>query len=230
MTDLRGSLDKLTITAYKDELFSTKAGTPNCMSVMVNPASYSRAQAIDFAPEQAIGADGKSLTYNRTLGESLSFDLWFDGTGTVPNAPTESVKDQITLLRRLTYEVNGKIHTPNYLILNWGDLVFRCRLKSLTIDYKLFAPDGKQLRAKATAGFVAFMANEDSLASENRSSPDLTHAILVEAGDTLPLLCHQIYRDSRYYLAVAAHNGLDNFRVLTPGTMLLFPPLAGATL
>jgi nucleoid-associated protein YgaU len=47
----------------------------------------------------------------------------------------------------------------------------------------------------------------------------------VKAGDTLPMLCYQIYKDSSYYLAVARLNQLQNFRQLQPGQLLRFPPL-----
>jgi nucleoid-associated protein YgaU len=63
------------------------------------------------------------------------------------------------------------------------------------------------------------------MAEENKSSPDLTHVRVVKAGDTLPLLTKAIYGSSRDYLRVAEHNGLDNFRDLTPGRRLVFPPL-----
>ena len=49
---------------------------------------------------------------------------------------------------------------------------------------------------------------------------------MVLAGDTLPLLCQQIYGSATHYLQVAAFNGLDDFRVLEPGRELLFPPFA----
>ena len=44
-------------------------------------------------------------------------------------------------------------------------------------------------------------------------------------GDTLPLLCNKIYKDSSYYIQVAKFNGLNKFRNLKPGTKLKFPPL-----
>jgi hypothetical protein len=47
----------------------------------------------------------------------------------------------------------------------------------------------------------------------------------VVAGDTLPLLCFQIYQESKYYVEVARVNGLDDFRNLEPGRQILFPPL-----
>lgn len=222
-------IQKLKITGFEDPEFNRLASTkPNPISVMINPDTYSQAMGVSFTSEAAAGGTGKSVAYNRDLGEGLELALVFDGTGTVPDAPTKSVDAQLADLRRLTYDVNGKIHTPNYLKLGWGTLLFKGRLKTLSIDYTLFAPDGTPLRAKVKAGFIGFHDNSDGRTGQNLSSPDLTHAIMVEAGQTLPLLCHQIYGDSRYYLAVAAHNGLDDFRALKPGTLLIFPPLAGA--
>ena len=47
----------------------------------------------------------------------------------------------------------------------------------------------------------------------------------MQEGDSLPLMCHRIYGDARYYLEVARTNALVDFRSLRPGTELLFPPL-----
>ncbi|PON10328.1 hypothetical protein C2W62_50650, partial [Candidatus Entotheonella serta] len=60
---------------------------------------------------------------------------------------------------------------------------------------------------------------------EGKSSPDLSHTRLVKRGDTLPLLTKEIYGTSSHYLRVAQVNGLDDFRNLTPGQTLFFPPL-----
>ena len=49
----------------------------------------------------------------------------------------------------------------------------------------------------------------------------------VKSGDTLPLLCKEIYGSSAYYLRVAADNELDDFRHLVPGQTLYFKPLSG---
>jgi len=43
-------------------------------------------------------------------------------------------------------------------------------------------------------------------------------------GDTLPAMCDRLYGDSKYYIAVAAANGLTSFRDIKPGTPLVFPP------
>jgi nucleoid-associated protein YgaU len=222
----KGALQKLKISGYEDPGYNRLASIkPNPISVMINPTSYSKEMATAYTCEDAAGGTGQSVAFERNLGSGLDLSLVFDGTGTVPDAPTKSVEDQLADLRRLAYEVNGKIHSPNYVKLSWGTLLFKGRLTGLSIEYTLFAPDGTPLRAKAKAGFIGFHENREGRAAQNLNSPDLTHAVTVEAGDTLPLLCHRIYGDSRYYLPVAAHNRLDDFRGLKPGTLLLFPPL-----
>ena len=45
-----------------------------------------------------------------------------------------------------------------------------------------------------------------------------------KAGDTLPLLCREIYGSASCYLRVAQVNALDDFRNLTVGQELIFPP------
>ena len=52
--------------------------------------------------------------------------------------------------------------------------------------------------------------------------PDI---ITVAPGDTLPLMCFDVYGDPRYYLFVAGYNRLDGFRQLSVGQPILFPPL-----
>jgi nucleoid-associated protein YgaU len=49
---------------------------------------------------------------------------------------------------------------------------------------------------------------------------------MVTAGDTLPQLCYKIYGDPRYYLQVADRNTISNFRTLSPGDRIVFPPIA----
>jgi nucleoid-associated protein YgaU len=108
----------------------------------------------------------------------------------------------------------------------WGTLqIKRCVLKSASIAYKLFKPDGIPLRAVITANFTDNSDDQTSQAIAQNQSSDLTHVRLVKAGETLPSLCEQIYGDPHYYLEVARANKIDNFRNLAPGIKLLFPPL-----
>jgi nucleoid-associated protein YgaU len=223
------ALAKLTIHAYEDPKFDRLWSDPaNPITVGINPAGYSQKMGASYTTEDAAGGSGQASSFNRDLGSKLGLELIFDGTGAVPGFDGKSVDQKLTDLWRLGIRINPEIHSPNYLKLVWGSLLFKGRLESLDIDYTLFNPDGTPLRAKVTAAFSKFQENLDGKVELALTSPDLTHLVTVKAGDTLPLLCHRIYGDSSYYLKVAEANGLTGFRSLPAGTVLSFPPLAGA--
>ncbi|MFN6944065.1 MAG: LysM peptidoglycan-binding domain-containing protein, partial [Cytophagaceae bacterium] len=122
-------------------------------------------------------------------------------------------------------DYKGGQHQPPCIKLTWGTMDFKCKLKSMNINYTLFKPDGSPLRAKINLSFVGTMDKESEEKLKSTSSPDLSHIRTVYEGDTLPLMCQKIYGDSSMYLKVAQVNNLVNFRNLEPGTEILFPPI-----
>jgi hypothetical protein len=224
-------LEKLTIEAFTDSRFSNPASVPSLV-VPINPAKYSHNGRISHTNKKAAGSAGGSPVFDRMAQETVSFELVFDATGVVPGSmdatASNGVADQINKLRTVAYTYNGNTHTPYFLKLTWGMLLFKCVLQSLDLTYSLFSPSGVPLRARATVTFLGFTDEYVLQAKMKKSSPDLTHVLTVQAGDTLPLMCHRIYGNSKYYSQVAEVNGLTGFRDLQPGTRLLFPPLSGS--
>ena len=125
----------------------------------------------------------------------------------------------------MVYTYDGTTHAPNHVRLLWGSLIFFGTLESMAVEYTLFKPSGEPLRAKIKLGFSGFVSKEEESLRANRSSPNLDHIVEVKSGDTLPLLCYRIYQDSTYYAEVAKVNNILNFRDLSPGDRLHFPPL-----
>ena len=224
-----GHKSLLEITACTiDDAGNINANESDSFTVMINPASYSYNRSVSFNKKTGIGQIGNSLKYNRVKEDSVSFDIVIDGTGAVnsaaPGKNSEDVKTQIQKLDKvLGYD--GNIHEPKHSRLLWGSLIFFGRMESMSSQYTLFKPSGEPLRAKIKLAFVGFMSDKKESLLANRSSPDLSHLIEVKAGDTLPQLCNVVYRDSAYYIDIARLNNLDNFRQLTPGDKLYFPPL-----
>ena len=228
------NLEKMVITAYAKNDFTAQVGQP--FTVYINPEKYAHDYQIIYNDVQAQGSPGCSPDFNRMGEELINFELVFDGTGVVPAAlagnkstgrsfTEDGISSQIENFKAVVFSYNGNIHSPNYLKLVWGTLLFSCRMKSLSFNYTLFKPDGTPLRARANAVFVEY-TNSVALAKEaNKSSPDLSHWVKVVAGDTLPLLCYQIYGSSDYYIEVARANNLTYFSPLTVGRRLIFPPL-----
>ncbi len=159
----------------------------------------------------------------------MSFEFLFDCTGIIDGKKEDDITKEIKKLNKLLLEFDGDHHQPPYVILAWGEgdsAIFKGRLTSISINYKLFSPNGKPLRAVAKATFKESIADEERAALEKKNSPDLTHLRTVKAGDTLPMMCRRIYGDPKYYLLVARANQLGNFRSLKPGMELMFPPIA----
>jgi hypothetical protein len=197
--------------------------------VMLNPETYKHEYSISYSDEKALGTSGSELKFNAANEEKISFELVFDGTGVVKPATksskTPDVKESIRKLNTIIYKYDGHKHEPNHVRLLWGSMIFFGRLTSINISYTLFKPDGTPLRAKVSLSFSGFMSKEEEALKADRSSPDLTHTIVIRDGDTLPLLCYRIYSDSSLYLRIARENHLSDFRNLKPGTTVVFPAL-----
>jgi len=224
-------LEKLTISAFETP---ERSGTPPkdmVFEAMFNPATYSQTFSPVWSKPRVINASAEQLYYQRSDPVDLSLDLVLDGTGVeemgiVTLIAPKTVEERLQSFFKVAYDYNGKIHEPNYLRVDWGSLEFPCRLKSVTIKYTSFDRGGKPLRAELAVKFVADDAAKKLRRKEEKQSPDLTHSRVVHSGDTLPLLTKEIYGSSAAYLDIARWNGLDNFRDLTPGQELVFPPLA----
>jgi len=221
-----GTKTKLKISRCNvDDGMAVVDGSKPVFEVMINPSSYKTSSAIQYTEDSAIGPVNEKK-YVKSKANKISFkELVLDGTGVIGGTGTPSVRDQIKRLRDLAYTFDGEKHEAPVVEVLWGPLKFNARLESLDIDFTLFKPSGEPLRAKLNLGFVVFVSNEEAIRFSGFESPDLTHLVEVKAGDTLPMLCYKIYKDSAYYLAVARLNQLSNFRQLHPGQILRFPPL-----
>ncbi len=245
---MTGQKEPLTIVrcnVSKEGTVSEEAGDDCKFEAMINPSEFKHSHSIAYAgagkddekaeDDKPMGRTGSETRFAGVNAEDVSFSLVLDGTGVVASSK-DSVNDQIAKLKKVTYDYVGKKHETPVVRISWGKLklastgqetsYFDGRLKSMGVTYTVFKPSGEPLRAKVSLGFVSFTTKKAQDAAANESSPDLSHLVTVRAGDTLPLLCHEIYRDTRQHLFVARANGLTSVRNLVPGTVLRFPPLA----
>ena len=221
MASDRGTLEHLVIKAYEQPDYSgSEVGQ---FEAFVNPAELTVGYEVEYDAAQGSGTTSSRQAFKRIKPGDLTLALFLDGTG-ASGRPLE-VQSKVEEFQRVT-GYNGNIHRPNYLKVVWGTLpVKKCVLKSASIVYKLFRTDGVPLRAVINATFTDNSDDQTRVASAQDRSPDLTHVRIVKAGDTLPAMCFAIYGDPRVYLEVAGVNGIDNFRNLSPGMRILFPPL-----
>lgn len=237
-----GQLQKMLLVAYSDAAFSTPTG--DTYEVLINPESYSLTYGAESSSQSAQGASEHVSSFNKRIPQNLSFKFLFDGTGVIKksdgilsglasglaipglNAAPPDITQAITDFKKVVYTYLSSTHQPPFVQLRWGVLLYNCKLTRMTIAFKLFKPDGTPLRAEADCSFEEVIDTEKLAAIEDKQSPDLSHIKTVIEGDTLPLLCYREYGDSKYYYQVAQFNGLTNFKQLTAGTKIIFPPLA----
>ncbi len=243
-----GKLEKMIITAHDgidaDGKPQLSTADEDRYMVQVNPESYRVNYKINYDRLPAHGNSGSEAKYTNTEPPTLEFDFLFDGTGVIPPSagPLDNVPiagaiadlfdgsetfDVVKELQKFARVVDyhGNDHRPRTVRLAWGTLVFDGVLSSLSVEYKLFKPDGTPLRAVAKAAFDGTVSDILRENQENNTSPDLTHVRTMRAGDKLPLLAMSIYRKADYYLEVARANKLYNFRNVRDGARVSFPPL-----
>lgn len=225
-----GKLTKILIKAFKDKTLTSPYSDFPEFELPVNPESYSQNFKIDYEVSKAQGSQGVDEKYTYTNPEELKLEFILDGTGTVEGYSEKlkgkPVSQQIDILLNTTYKMIGETHKPPFLkVIHGENLVFYCLLTNLDINYTLFHPSGEPLRAKCSATFLNYIEQERRVLEEDKRSPDLTHVRQVKAGDTLPLMTHEIYGDGAFYMQVARENGLTSFRNLATGQDIIFPPI-----
>lgn len=194
----------------------------------INPDEVSLSYNV-ITEKQPVATSGTEGPYLGTKPLEVTLKFFLDGTNA--NNVKLDVNAKITDFYE-TVGFDGDSHESRFLRITWNRLIwfrpnqfaFDCKLKSATVQFKLFKADGAPLRALITATFVEKIAPEEVEAERKTNSPDLTHTRIVKEGDTLPAMVEEIYGDFRYYLEIARVNHLTDFRNLQPGQKLFFPP------
>lgn len=236
-----GELHKMKLIGYKDNTFSEGKKSGYSYEALINPENYSLNYGTESNSKTGQGSSEDIISFNKRSPQTLNFKFIFDGSGVIKKGAggilsglavpgladkPPNVAHDIADFKKVVYDYISDTHEPPYVQIQWGVLMYNCRLTRMTINFKLFKPDGTPLRAEADCTFQGVINEEKLTAIKNPLSPDLTHVKTVVEGETLPLLCFREYGDSKYYYQVAKLNGLTDFKQLKPGMKLIFPPIA----
>ena len=156
---------------------------PNEFTALVNPSSLSLSSSINYdnngGNTDSVGGNtdqsnipvgipvGQSHAYPRyqnSPAENLTFKLILDGTGAlgVATKSPSYVNSEIKHLKKVVYDYQGQNHEPNRVMVVWGDLNFDSKLKSMSINYKLFNISGQPLRAELNLAFISATPPEEA--------------------------------------------------------------------
>lgn len=232
------ALAKLTIIPFLNKKpWIIPAGVP--FVAMYNPSTFSTQHSQSYVDKANTDGVEAITEFKRTINRTISVQLLLDATGASPaggvvgaalSKAAKTVGSVDVLIANFfltTQSPNPKSHRPNFLRVIWGaGLFFECTLQSATVTYTLFDRLGRPLRATINATFRKCNTPLGISKIKNFfSSPDVTKTYTVKAGDTIYNLAQQEYGDDSFYQQIAIANNLKNYRRLTPGQVLVFPPI-----
>ena len=243
-TFIGGQLVKMYIEAYPNNSFDTNekimVDDKNRFNLMVNPETIKRKTSINYADNSNLNTDqgGRQVSNN---AEDFNISILLDTTGVIKDAELisfaitnpfsneeiDDVSKLVVQLFRFCCEIDGDTHRSHFIKICWGSDsgLFKGVVKNFDVNYKLFRPDGKPIRAVVDLSLQSTISPEDFVKQIGFQSPDITHQRVFKAGQHFTLLSNSIYKNLNYYTDVAKANKMLSFRRIKQGEEIFFPPL-----
>ncbi|MDR0893023.1 MAG: hypothetical protein LBN24_10470 [Mediterranea sp.] len=217
-------MEYLKMFAYTDEQYTQQHGDK--LTLLLNPASIKLDKAIAYLEDKRLGTTNGTNLFESYKPETLSFDFCVDCTGAVEGtAEGDTAYKKVKELEERLYVYNSEAHRPSFVVISYGELLFKGQLTSMDVSYTLFNAQGVPYRAKVAVKFSGYRGSDEERKKYSKLSPDMSRQVVLKEGETLAAICQQVYGDSLLVRQVAHFNGLSGFRNLPPGTELLIPPL-----
>jgi hypothetical protein len=199
-----------------------------------NPEKYSVSKGVQFAEIGIPGLNSPVIQFVRGQNEKVTLELFFDTTeqGMVDNV--KDVRDQTIDVYNLM-KVSTVTHAPPRFYVEWGEskslfgqgagVSPLCVMESMTEEFLLFSPTGVPLRAKLNVTIKEASTVKLDFQQTPRESSDRTKLRTVLRGQRISDIAGLEYGDPTLWRPIAEASGLDNPRVITPGTTLKVPSL-----
>lgn len=214
-----------------DENGNAKAG--KSITCLYNPETLQFSRSASWDKKPISQESHAEHSYKGGGAATLSVKLFFDTTrniqehGVKVRAGTD-VRDYTDFLFSLT-EVEPKTGHPPYCRFEWGGKFYFVKgfMKSVSVDYTLFLPDGTPIRADVS---VSFEETDSEQELDDRAQNPTTRSVarktwIVREGERLDWIAYQEYGKAANWRHIAEVNGLENPLSLRPGQVLKLTPL-----
>lgn len=201
---------------------------PTTIDFYLNPKSI---QIIKSVTLEEPKTEGNNTEVRWTVTNPIQLklgEMWFDTYDSRESVRKKFIDKLETLL-----DYDEKTHHPPCIRLVWGDFTqetdkseeYQFYVEKLTVDYQMFLPSGKPVRAKVQMELKQILELKAKAAAAAKQSPDHAKLYTVKRGDTLQGIAHEEYHDPREWRRIADTNELDDPMGITPGMKLLVPPI-----
>jgi hypothetical protein len=193
-----------------------------------NPQEFSVTRTVSWSRRESPSLNSPVMEYRGSAPTVCQMNLFFDTTDS-----GSDVRAYTNQLMRLTLkgaggpQKKGVFTKPPVVSFVWGKFqLFKAVVTSLNVAYTMFLPDGTPVRARCEVTFTQNDHDDDPLSAQNpttRTEPRKTR--VVQAGERIDNIANEEYGHPRYWRMLAAANNLDHVENLSPGLVLMIPPL-----
>jgi hypothetical protein len=205
------------------------------IKVLFNPAEYSIEKGNTFQSTSLPGLATPVTQFVTGNADTLSMELYFDTYAKSSRhgevTQREDVRNYTRKIADLM-EIDPDLHAPPICQFIWGPplgspkgVQFTGILEKVSQKFTYFLDDGTPVRATLSISFKEYKTIQQQLQEMKLQSADRTKRKELKEGDAIWLLAHQEYGDPELWRVIADHNGLENPRIVAPGTALELPPL-----
>jgi hypothetical protein len=208
-----------------DSSFQNPLTPPGWCTVQFNPESLRVTFNNQLVKPPGAGDQRGSAAY-QFVGKSttrLTLTLWFD-VGS-PQGAGPVVDDVRKLTEKVAFFIKPQPGAKNTLLppavrFAWGSFQFDGLMDSLEETLDFFSPQGKPLRASLslTLSQQAFQFDFQAVDSAPTATPGTTPLAQAPAGSSVQGLADTAGASN--WQSIAAANGIENPRLLTPGTLV----------
>lgn len=189
-----------------------------------NPKEYSITKSANWSRTSSQGADGAGpAQWAGTAPRTMTLKIFLDQSETAGGDILADAELLFSCCAPTPESLRAKAPSGPYVLFGWGSTTtFTAFVRTVTLDYTMFRPNGKPYRGTAT---LTVEEVEVPTPRQNPTSGTLTanRTHVVRAGDSLPLIAHDEYRDPGRWRVIAEANGIDDPLRLPIGLRLLLP-------
>lgn len=202
------------------------------LNCQFNPETLARSKQAQWTSHPTRTTPGQAVHQfvghgSETLSAKLMFDD-FDSLGARGSQVQRAIGILLAWLTVSAASQNQGTPQPATITFQWGTGVsFKGFLARVDVQYTMFSPDGRPVRATAQ---ISMTAVPDSPKATNPTSGGVSGrtSALLGQGDSLASISYQQYGDPNLWRAIALANGVEDPGRIPPGTRLLVPTRAEA--
>jgi hypothetical protein len=219
-----------------EKAYLTRKDDPSLIiPFLFNPSEFTVERTNQFAEVNVPGLSASTFQFLRGGSRTMTMDLFFDTyeektdvrlyTDRITGWDSGSTFSKLPGGAKGLMDIDSDLHAPPVCQFIWGSYIFPCIIERISKRFTMFLPDGIPARATLNVTLREYKEYETQLQEAARQSADRTKTWRVKEGESLQSIAAKEYGDPAAWRTIAEENGIDNPRIIEPGTELVIPPL-----